>query len=194
MERRYVDFSQVTLRESTGRFVGHAAVFNERTAIGDPNDWGFWEQISPRAFDRALSEQHDVRFLVDHDPSRLLARTASGTMQLSKDKRGLRVEADIADTTIGKDVKVLLDRGDLSQMSFAFTVEDDEWKRQKDGTQLRTIEDLDLFDVSVVTFPAYESTDASLRSMVEKAGFDNIRQQRWQEMQARFAALKSPRR
>lgn len=171
---------------SAGKFFGHAAVFNQRTAIGNPDSFGFWEQVAPTAFDRALNEEHDVRFLVDHEPSKVLARTASGTMALRKDKKGLAVEADLADTSIGRDLAILLERGDVSSMSFGFIMRSDSWQQQKDGSELRTIEDLDLFDVSAVTFPAYPQTDAAVRA----SGLVEIRRQRWAEMQGRFDALK----
>lgn len=163
-------------------------MYKQRTAIGDPTRGGFWEQIAPGAFDRALNEDQDVRFLVDHDPSRVLARTASGTLSLSSDKKGLLVDADLADTSIGRDLRVLLERGDVSQMSFGFVVNKDEWAMQKDGTELRTIHDVDLFDVSAVTFPAYPQTDAAVRA----AGFGEIRKQRNAERAARFAAINVP--
>jgi uncharacterized protein len=153
--------------DGPGTFVGHAAVFNKRAPIGDPKTWGFWEEIDPHAFDRALAEEQDVRFLVDHDPSRLLARTTSGTLDLSTDKVGLVSEAGLPDTTLGRDTRVLIDRGDLSQMSFGFIPRQTEWSTLDDGTELLRILDLDLFDVSVVTFPAYEETDAEVRSRVE---------------------------
>lgn len=173
---------------SAGRFTGHAAVYKQRTAIGDPLRGGFYEQINPGAFDRALSEDQDVRFLVDHDPSRVLARTASGTLSLASDKKGLVVDADIADTSVGRDLRILLERGDVSQMSFGFMVTKDEWAMQKDGTELRTIHDVDLFDVSAVTFPAYPQTDAAVRA----SGVQNIRMQRWQQASDRLAALRTP--
>ncbi|MGH7425893.1 MAG: HK97 family phage prohead protease [Candidatus Methylomirabilales bacterium] len=188
-EQRDIPIDRISFRADSGRFVGHAAVFGQKTAIGDPKRFGFWEQVAPSAFDRALGEGQDVRLLVDHDPSRLLARTGSSTMKLATDRKGLRVEADMADTSVGRDVRVLLERGDLSQMSFGFSVMSETWVDQKDHSQLRTIEDLDLFDVSIVTFPAYVATDASVRAMVEGAGLSRIRRQRWDDMRKRFDAL-----
>lgn len=191
-EMRTVVLTRATLtgkQNSAGLFQGHAAVFKQKAWVGDKR-FGFWEQVAPQAFDRALAEEHDVRFLVDHDPSKVLARTASGTMELNKDKQGLAVKAELADTSVGRDLAVLLERGDVSAMSFAFTVEDESWSSQKDGSELRTIEDVDLFDVSAVTFPAYPQTDAALRSMVTAAGFERIRLERWHAMQDRFSALK----
>lgn len=170
---------------SAGRFTGHAAVYKQRTAIGDPMRGGFYEQVAPGAFDRSLAEDQDVRFLVDHDPSRVLARTSSGTLSLSSDKKGLLVDADLADTSTGRDLRVLLERGDVSSMSFGFVVNRDEWAMQKDGTELRTIHDVDLFDVSAVTFPAYPQTDAAIRM----AGVVEIRKQRWEQAKARLEAL-----
>lgn len=195
-EHRTLTLTRSTLagkQNSAGLFSGHAAVFKQKTWIGDKR-FGFWEQVSPEAFNRALAEEHDVRFLVDHDPSRVLARTASGTLSLATDKTGLAVRAELADTTVGRDLAVLLERGDVNSMSFGFSVTQDLWEEQKDGSEVRTIQDVDLFDVSAVTFPAYPQTDASLRSLVEAAGYDHIRQQRWKAMQSRFAAIKPPSR
>lgn len=137
---------------------GHAAVFNERAIIRD-----FAEQIDPAAFDRALSEQQDVALLVNHD-GLPLARTSSGTLRLGKDDRGLTIVADLPNTTLAGDVRELTRRGDLRSMSFGFIVKADSWSNLEDGTQLRTVLDVDLFDVSVVTFPAYAGTDLALRN------------------------------
>lgn len=194
-ESRTLELTRAALagkQNSAGMFTGHAAVFKKKTWIGDQR-YGFWEQVAPEAFDRALSEEQDVRFLVDHDPSKILARTLSGTLQLSKDRLGLAVRAELADTTVGRDLAVLLERGDVSSMSFGFTVEGETWEEQRDGSEIRTITDVNLFDVSAVTFPAYPQTDASLRAEVEAAGYDRIRTQRWQDLNQRFAALKAPR-
>lgn len=187
-ETRTLSLDRVTLRSDTGKFVGHAALFNKRTAIGDPKTWGFWEQVAPGAFDRALSENQDVRLLVDHDPSRLLGRTASGTLSLSVDRRGLKTEADLPDTSLGRDVSILLERGDLSQMSFGFMVKGQTSEELRDGTLLRTITDVDLFDVSVVTFPAYPDTDAAVRA----AGLQDLRRSRWEAARVRLDALRTP--
>jgi uncharacterized protein len=158
-------------------FAGHAAVFDQRTSIGNPLSWGFYEQIAPGAFTKTIQEA-DVRFLIDHDPSLLLARTKSGTLRLSEDKVGLAADADLAPTTYGRDLAVLLERGDVSQMSFGFQVVKDDWTEEQvetnDGNsvdvEVRTIREAKLFDVSVVTFPAYEGTDAKLRSMTAVVG------------------------
>jgi uncharacterized protein len=137
---------------------GHAAVFGQYAELP-----GHLEEIAPGAFDRALDEGHDVRLLVNHDPSHVLARTASGTLRLAVDDAGLRVKADLPDTTVARDLAESMRRRDVDQMSFGFVPRADEWTQIK-GKSLRTITDLDLFDVSVVTFPAYKGTDAALRA------------------------------
>lgn len=169
-EQRPYQLGHITLRADPAggklRFKGHAAVFKERTWIG-PQRHGFWEEVAPTTFDRALEEGQDVAFLVDHDPGKVLARSTSGTLRLSKDKTGLVADADLADVSYGRDLAVLLERGDVSHMSFAFTVPEggaDEIE-QKDGTWLRRLVDVDLYDVSVVAYPAYKGTDAALRAI-----------------------------
>jgi len=154
-------------------FVGRAAVFHQRTWIGG-YDFGFVEEVAPSAFDRSLTDQdHDVVFVFNHDTSLLLARRSNDTLRLSTDAGGLLVEASLADTTVGRDLRVLLERGDIDGMSFAFSVRADRWSRlpeddpQFPGQELRTILDVDLWDVSPVTMPAYAGTSAGLRAMDE---------------------------
>lgn len=144
------------------KFRGHAAVFGDRAWI--PEGRGFWEEITKGAFDNAL-EEDDVRLLLEHDPRWILGRTSSGTLRLSTDKRGLVVDAELP--SWAADVAESLDRGDLSQMSFAFDVREngEEISTLKDGSTLRRLTDLSLSDVSIVAYPAYKATDASLRSL-----------------------------
>lgn len=156
--------------ESTVRkFRGHALVFDKRTWIGG-RSWGFWEEIAPGATKKTIGEA-DIRFLINHDPSLLLARRKAGSLTLAEDKAGLRTDADL-DTrqSYTSDVVISLERGDISQMSFAF--EPIAWERSEveDGNMLIRFTELRLFDVSVVTFPAYEETDAGLRGL----GFDAL--------------------
>jgi HK97 family phage prohead protease len=145
---------------SDPKIVGYAARFNSLSHdLG-----GFRERIQPGAFSRALQEGQDVRALVDHDPGRIIGRSSSGTLRMLEDSDGLRVEIDPADTTAGRDIMESISRGDVTGMSFGFTVRDDEWNIE-DGANIRTLRDMDLFDVSVVTFPAYEQTEVALRSL-----------------------------
>lgn len=144
------------------RFTGHAAVFNERTWIG-PKRWGFWEQIDPRFFRDVLSD--DAAFLVNHDPNIVLARNGK-TLSLSVDSRGLVTDAewDPSDPDAAMWAGRVR-RGDVTQMSFAFTVREDKWEEDSDtGEETRTLLTADrLYDVSLVTYPAYSGTDAGMR-------------------------------
>lgn len=138
---------------------GYAAVFNAPS-----EDMGFVEFIAPGAFTQCLGD--DVRCLFNHDPNLLLARTSSGTLRLSQDDRGLRYEFEVPDTTFGRDFHTMVQRGDVSQSSFGFSVSADEWAEQPDGKWHRTITQVGrLFDVSPVTYPAYPDTEVALRSL-----------------------------
>lgn len=149
--------------------VGHAAVFNEWTTLYRGRSFELREIIRPGAFRNAIAEAQDVRALFDHNSSIVLGRTRSGTARLFEDSRGLLCEIDPPDTQAARDVVTLLERGDVSGMSFAFSVREGGVKqsvRQEDGRDIYENEctDLDLYDVSVVTYPAYEATDVALRS------------------------------
>lgn len=169
MERRSFALDNVAARvdreQGRIRFRGHAAVFGERTWIG-PDRGGFWEEVSKGAFDRAVDED-DVRLLLEHDPRWILGRNTAGTLRLVVDKRGLVAEADFPNTSYAADTAESLSRGDLNQMSFAFTVRDggEEITTLKDGAMLRRLSDLNLYDVSIVAYPAYEGTEAALRAV-----------------------------
>ena len=137
--------------------VGYASVFNTLS-----NDMGFREIIAEGAFDGRLND--DVRFLINHD-GLPLARTTNGTLRLSTDATGLRYEAEVANTSLGRDLVELMKDGTINQSSFAFTVEDDSWE-VNDGMNVRTIKKVSrLYDVSAVTYPAYEEASVGLRSM-----------------------------
>lgn len=173
-ERRAM-LGTVEVREANGDTVstigGYAAVFNQETLIGG-GAWGFREQIAPGAFDDAI-QNDDVRALFNHDPNYLLGRNVAGTLRLKSDRKGLRYDVDLPDTAAGRDVKTLVERGDVSGSSFGFVVEEDEWidgKVEKNGTMtlpLRTIRKASLFDVSPVTYPAYPQTTVTARSKAE---------------------------
>jgi HK97 family phage prohead protease len=161
IERRIVDAGLEVRGEDEKRtLVGYAAKFNVRSEdLG-----GFVESIAPGAFDRAISEGHDVRALWNHNPDVVLGRTKAGTLRLSVDEVGLRIETDLPDTQAARDLRVSVARGDVSQMSFGFRTKGDEW-RTEDGVPYRTLTDLDLYDVSPVTYPAYPQTEVSVRAL-----------------------------
>lgn len=152
MERR----AAVELRAAGRKLEGYAAVFDTPARIG-----GFTEIIKPGAFRATLEARADVLALVDHDPTRLLARTGSGTLRLAEDSRGLSFEMDLPDTSTGRDVLALAERRDLGGMSFGFRVVKDAWPAH-DRRELRAVE---LIEVSVVqAFPAYAATTIAARS------------------------------
>jgi HK97 family phage prohead protease len=120
----------------------------------------FLETIRPGAFKSALG--NDILALADHDPTRLLARTKSGTLRLFEDSKGLGFDLDVPDTQIGRDLLALAERGDLGGMSFGFTIpkNGDAWQGNK--RELRTV---DLREISIVqSWPAYPQTTVAARS------------------------------
>jgi HK97 family phage prohead protease len=144
---------------------GYAALFNQLSEdLG-----GFREQLATGAFGDAVSNS-DVRALINHDPNLVLGRNRAGTLAMREDAAGLYVEITPPDTQAARDLVELMRRGDVSQMSFAFTVakEDQTWTREGTGPWLRTIKRVSrLFDVSVVTYPAYPQTSAAVRALEE---------------------------
>ena len=158
IERRVLQQSPQMRAADSGQTVGgYAALFNVDADIG-----GWWtERIAPGAFSDSVTG--DVRALIDHDSGRVIGRTASGTLQLSEDERGLAVDIDLPDTNDGRDIGILIGRGDVSGMSFGFIVTAEEWDYEPEPP-LRTINKVELFEVSIATFPAYDSTEIALRS------------------------------
>lgn len=150
---------------NSGTVEGYAAVFNSQSE----KMWGFTERIDPGAFDGA--DLTDVRALFNHDANHLLARSSSNTLALKVDDKGLKYKFDMPDTTIGQDLKIMMKRGDINQSSFAFTVKKDEWHETRDDDGNiekveRVIKKIDrLFDVSIVTYPAYTDAKVALRSL-----------------------------
>lgn len=141
------------------RVSGYAAVFNEAADIGGY----FTEVIAPGAF-RAAIGRDDVVFLVNHE-GLPLARTRSGTLTLVEDERGLRMETvlDAADPDV-QAIVPKMKRGDLDKMSFAFRATKQEWDETVDPPR-RTVTEAELFDVSIVTTPAYDGTEIGLRAL-----------------------------
>lgn len=140
------------------RLRGHAAVFN---SLSEPM-YGFREQIAPGAFAESIGKD-DIRALWNHDTSHVLGRKSAGTLILTEDERGLAVDINPPNTTWAKDLLISIKRGDITQMSFGFRVLTDSWAKV-DGDEVRTLEKVQLFEVSPVTFPAYSATDISTNS------------------------------
>lgn len=170
-ERRILG-SQFTLRSTAGvpTLVGHAAVFNRDSELIAGS---FIERIAPGAFRESIAKGDDVRALINHDPSLILARTISRTLLLREDQHGLYVEIQIPKTTYAQDLLESTKRGDISQMSFGFTVSPggERWERGQNGApDIRTLLSVRLFDVSPVTYPAYPDTDVAVRSHSQFVG------------------------
>lgn len=141
---------------------GHAAVFDSWSeTLG--GIFPFKEKVKRGAFQESL-DKDDIRALFNHDPNYVLGRNKAGTLQLKEDEHGLLVKIMPPDTAWAKDLRTSIERGDINQMSFGFTVEEDEW-RYEDGYDVRELKKVKLFDVSPVTFPAYTATDVGVRGM-----------------------------
>ena len=161
VERRYFQVSELRTAKDGEKCTleGYAAVFNSLSEdLG-----GFREKIAPGCFTRACKEA-DVRALWNHDANNVLGRTKSGTLTLTEDAHGLKIRCNPPDAQWARDLMSSIDRGDVDQMSFGFRTITDEWN-MVDGQDVRTLTDVELFDVSPVTFPAYTNTQVALRSL-----------------------------
>ena len=146
---------------------GYAALFN---SLSKPLN-GYRERIAPGAFARSIREGADVKALINHDASHLLGRTKNGTLKLEEDSRGLKFVCILnPDNQASRDYHASIKRGDLDECSFAFTVPEngDVWDEAQDENglryQRRTLRDVNLMDVSAVTYPAYDATSVGARS------------------------------
>jgi HK97 family phage prohead protease len=143
---------------------GYAATFGTVANIGS-----FQEVIQRGAFKRSLADGDEVVALVDHNPSMILGRRSAGTLTLEEDERGLKFSCVLPDTTVARDAYANLKAGNLKECSFGFFVDSEDgetWTRNADGSMLRTLVSVRLFDVSIVCFPAYDNTSASARNVV----------------------------
>jgi Escherichia/Staphylococcus phage prohead protease len=147
---------------SAGRLEGYAAVF------GKPSQdlGGFTESVRPGAFTRSLASPAGILALYDHDTRSILGRVGAGTLRLMEDTRGLQFEIDLPDTTVGKDLSVLIQRGDIAGASFAFTTPKggDHWSL-RDGDPHRELLDVDLREITVTANPAYLDTEVAKRHL-----------------------------
>jgi HK97 family phage prohead protease len=163
LERRALP---VELRARGRRLEGYAATFGTEARIGS-----FVETIRAGAFAKSLKAGGDILALVDHDASRMLARTRSGTLRLSEDTRGLAFDLDLPETSAGRDVLALAERGDLGGMSFGFTATDDHWTGER-----RELRAVTLHEVSVVlSWPAYDGTEIAARARAGGMRLDHAR-------------------
>jgi len=156
---------KVEIRADDGsppKLVGYAAVFN---TLSEDLGW-FREQIKPGAFANSIKSS-DIRALWNHNPDYVLGRNRAGTLALEEDEKGLRIEIIPPDTTWARDLMQSIGRGDVDQMSFGFRTKQDEWDERDLKNVIRTLLEVDLFDVSPVTYPAYPATSIGIRSAKE---------------------------
>jgi HK97 family phage prohead protease len=161
MERRLI-VSELRALSSDGqrKIGGYAAKFDALSVVL----WGFREKIARGAFTASLG--NDVRALWNHDTAQVLGRTTNQTLRLAEDATGLLFEVDLPDTQMGRDAFTLIERGDISQMSFGFRMlpDGEDWEIDADGQYIRTLTKVDLLEVSPVTFPAYPDTEVGVRA------------------------------
>lgn len=165
LERRTVPAGELrvtTTSDGPTKIGGHAAKFDMLSEdLG-----GFRERIAPSAFAKTI-QSGDIRALWNHDANIVLGRNKAGTLRLSEDSVGLAFEVDMPDTQMVRDMVVApIARGDVNQCSFGFHTLSDKWGKV-DGEWIRTLLEVELFDVSPVTYPAYQSTDVAVRSLAE---------------------------
>ena len=180
---------RVSDQEEEHYIEGHAAVFDSWSeTLG--GIFPFKEKVKRGAFVDSL-ENDDIRALFNHDPNYVLGRNKAGTLQLREDEHGLHVRILPPNTAWAKDLRTSIQRGDINQMSFGFTVEEDEW-RYEDGYDVRELKRVKLFDVSPVTFPAYTATDVGLRGMESYNDYrkQNEEKQKQEDEQAAMAKEK----
>ena len=173
-----------------GVLKGYAASYNCLSApLPGKRGGSFREKLAPGAFDAALQRGDDVHALQQHNPNIVLGRTKSGTLRLRSDDYGLYMECDLPDTQSAQDLRKLVMRGDIDEMSFGFALqrsEDEDWEEGEDPDtgergQIRTIRSCKLLDVSAVIYPAYDKgTSVEARSRrpdysVRLASADDVR-------------------
>lgn len=138
---------------------GYFIVFNSETELYE----GCFEEIAPESFDNV--DLSDVRALIDHETSKVLGRTKSGTLTLSVDTKGVYGEIKVNENdTEAMNLYSRVQRGDVDQCSFGFNILDEAMETRDDGSYKFTIKAIELFEVSVVTFPAYADTAVEARS------------------------------
>jgi uncharacterized protein len=172
LEIRQYQASEIRAKGGDGHeplsLVGYAATFDGEAKIGGSK--GYIETINPAAFDRALKENHDVTFRFNHNASFVLGRTKAGTLKLEKRDKGLWFECSLPETQQARDLHTSVQRGDISECSFAFSLPADggeRWSVKRDANgkayASRELTDVDLYDVSAVTEPAYNNTKVFAR-------------------------------
>ena len=193
-ERRFLKDCELRVAEPTGdskspgTLTGYAAVFDSLSE----KIFGFYEKIAKGAFAESLKRGDDVRAFIEHEGGlNTLGRSTAGTLKIKEDSHGLRSTIVLPNTQAGRDMPELINRGDLTQMSFGFRVPKggDEWIEGKNGdADVRILTQVDLFDVSVVALPAYPETDVQVASR-SRATWRESKTVRIAQVQSRWKAI-----
>lgn len=166
IQRRELKITDVTTREAENgkRMIEGMIPYNQRSEY-----MGFYEFITPSAFNKTLADGADVRAFQNHDTTRLLGRVKNGSLRLRSDEFGLHIECDLPDTSYGEDVYNLIRDGYNTGMSFGFTTLQDRWEQQEiEGRMVDVcyLLEVRLYEVSFcVSFPAYEATNSQARNI-----------------------------
>ncbi len=175
-EKRTLPLDEIRILESeeekNAEIIGHAAVFNSWSeTLG--GIFPFKEKVKRGAFSQSIKKD-DIRALFNHSADYVLGRNKSGTLELIEDEKGLLVKIKPPDTQWARDLMTSIKRGDIDQMSFGFTVEEEKWSFE-DGFDVRELKQVKLYDVSPVTFPAYTATDVGVRGMESYAEYRSLK-------------------
>jgi len=162
--------SKSDIQAEENKIKGYAVVYNSLSEPLNFGNYSFREKILPGAFDRVLSEERDIKCLFNHDKNKVIGRTTNNTLQLRSDEKGLYFECEYnPEITWQNDLVKSMKRGDIDQCSFAFTI-DSKGKKEttvENDSEVNTLREIseikDLYEVSVVTFPAYKETEAYAR-------------------------------
>lgn len=162
LEHRFFPMTEVRVAAVENKTVisGYAAIFN---TLSDLLYWGFREKIAPGAFANNIEAKYDIRALWNHDMNFPLGRTKNDTLRLKEDSTGLATEIEPPNNNYANDFVEAIRRGDVDQMSFGFQALEDTWDILDDGTYVRTLLKVRLFEVSPVTFAAYADTSIGVR-------------------------------
>lgn len=186
LELRFNLDVELRAEDDSARMVkGYAAMFNSKTKIRMYGGHTFEEWLNPGCFAKSIGDGKDVRFLVEHMPFMLLARSGAGTLTLTEDKRGLAFEAILPDTTLGRDTYENIRNKNYPGMSFGFLPVKNQTEYDDRGRLIRVQHDeVDVREITVTSMPAYPKTSVAVRSLATRPAPDNL------ALRARLAQLK----
>lgn len=163
IERRFIALDELEIRAEDGQAAikGYAAVFEKLSE----KMWGFREKIQAGAFASSLKSKRNIKALWNHNPDYPLGSTKNSTLTLEEDKKGLRFELVLPETSWGKDALESIKRGDTDGVSFGFRTKKDAWDESDEKNIVRTLVEVDLIEISPTPFPAYPQTNVGVRSL-----------------------------